>query len=237
MIPLCRWFVAHWFSGVFAIVAVIWVITMIAYASGADSVSFGNRYTHQDATIDFEREHDHPIYELAEGLGLEIDPGTPPRRASIVRLDAGIPIICWLCGKLHKSGGIAMADFRRGDWFYRAPSDDSHNSEALHGRRAESRAYILTLAYNRRTGERIQVEATTTVAEQVLLLQSHGLAVSDADRLAPAALADLASLSIQREGCVIVNAAFVAVTLLWLVVGGLALALGAMVRRMRSRRR
>jgi hypothetical protein len=234
---LRRWFVGHWFGGVFAIIGGLWLITTVAYALGMGGVSFGNRYTGQTARIDFGREHDHTVLELGDGVGLSLDGGAGGVRGSVIRVRAGLPVLCWVCGNLDSAGGIGRVERRRGDWFFRAPSDESRNSEALHGR-AESRAFILTLAYNRATGERVQVEPSTAIADQAALLAARGLdGRDDATRLSAKAVADLPELSMQREGCVIVQLAFVGVAILWTVLGGLALAIAWMVRRGRRRAR
>jgi hypothetical protein len=226
-----RWFRRHWFAGVFVIIAGVWTITLIAYAFGAGSVSFGNKFTGQRATIDFMRDNDHVVVGLADGVGLQLDHGGPPLHADIVRLKPGFPVLCWVCGQLDTAGGISMVAYRQGDWFYRAPEDLSRNSEATHGLRAESRAFILTIAYNRANGERVQ--AGVDVAAQTLALTSRGLAVTDAARISPETIRDLPVLSIQREGCLIFNVAFVSVVLLWLVFGGLAWLLVRFLRRPR----
>jgi hypothetical protein len=106
----------------------------------------------------------------------------------------------------------------------------------VHGRRPESRAFILTLAYDRTTGERVVVEANTTLAAQERLLGARGLVVSEATRITPESLVDLSVVSVQREGCVIFNAAFVAASLLWLVFGGLTLLLVRAIASRRARR-
>lgn len=233
MNALRRWFLAHWFSGVFAIIGGVWVVTIVAYAAGAEGISFRNRYTGQPATIDFMREHERPYLGLSDGVALGLDTAGPHIRGSIVRLEPGLPVIGWVCGSSDTAGGLAMVTHRRGDWFYREPSDESKNHEAVHGKRPESRAYILTIAYDRSTGERVIVEPDLPVAAQAELLASRGLEVTDATRITLESLTDLPVASVQREGCAIFNLAFVAVSLLWLVLGGLAL---LVVRVVRSRR-
>ncbi len=226
-----RWFIAHWFKGVFAIIAVIWLVTLGAYALGFRSVSFGNKYTGQRATIDFMREHDHTVLALTDDIGLQLESGGQLHGA-IVKLTAGLPGLCWICGSHETAGGIAIVGYRQGDWLFRAPEDLTKNSEALHGR-PESRAFITTLAFDRATGERVQLDATAGVDAQAAALSARGLVVSERTRLTPDALADLPAVSMQREGCVIFNAAFVAVCVLWLVFGGLAMLLVRVVRRRR----
>jgi hypothetical protein len=228
-----RQFLGHWFVGVFAIIAVIWVITLVAYALGFKGVSFRNKFTGQDATIDFMRQHDRVFLQLADDVGLELNPGGPHLSGTIVKLSSGLPGLCWVCGDHETAGGIAIVDYRLGDWLFRAPFDNSKNSEVEHGR-PESRAFILTIAYDRASGERVQVAPTADLAAQQLALSTRGLVPSDAARIDPENLADLPVVSMQREGCVIFNMAFVAVTLLWLVLGRLALLL---VRVVRARRR
>lgn len=235
MIAFRRWFVAHWFLGVFAIIGGVWVLTLAAYDLGADGISFGNPYTGQNATIDFMREHYRPFVGLAEGVGLELDTGGPQLRGTIVALEPGLPGFRVVCGYNHAAGGIAMVTHRQGDWLFRAPSDESKNSEAVNGRRAESRAFILTLAYERATGERVVVEADTPVAAQEALLAERGLAVSEATRMRPEGLTDLPVMSMQREGCVIFNAAFVAAMMLWGVIGGLAVLVVRIIGRRSDR--
>lgn len=223
-----RWFLRHWFAGVFAIIGGLWLVTTIAYALGMSGISVGNRYTGQRATIDFQRGYDHPVLALADGVGLEIDHG----HGSVIAVKPGLPIVCWVCGDLARGGGIGLADHRQGDWFFRAPRDESHNDEALHGREA-SRAFILTLAYNRATGERVRVLATTSLADQAALLAARGLDPGPGTALAPANLADLPELSMQREGCLVVQLAFVGVVILWTALGGLGLVGAWLVRRVR----
>lgn len=125
-----------------------------------------------------------------------------------------------------------MVDYRRGDWFYRAPVDRSNDREAREGR-PESRAFINTIAYNRATGERVVVEASAGVAAQERALSNRGLPADDVSRLSLESLGDLGTVSMMREGCVIVQAAFLAAAALWLVLGGLAVLLVHLVRRAR----
>jgi hypothetical protein len=234
MTELRRRFLDHWFLGVFVIIGGLWVVTLIAYASGAEGISVRNRYTGQPATIDFMREHERPLVSLGDGVALELDANGPQLRATVVKVEPGLPGLGWVCGELDTAGGLAMVTHRQGDWFFRAPSDESNNHEAVHGRRPESRAFILTLAYDRKTGERVIVEPDTPLPAQAELLAARGLAVSEDARLTFPALTDLPVVSMQREGCVIFNVAFVLVTLLWLVLGGLSLLI---VHTLRSRRR
>lgn len=231
-----RSFLEHWFLGVVAIILGVWLLTLVAYDLGVDGISFRNRYTGQYATIDFMREHDRPFVGLADGVGLELDAGGPQLRATVVALEPGLPGFSLICGSHGTADGIAMVTHRQGDWLYRAPSDESKNHEAVNGRRPESRAFILTLAYDRKTGERVVVEPNTPLAAQEALLAERGLVVSDATRIGLESLTDLPVISMQREGCVIFNAAFVAVTILWLVIGGLALLLVRVVRARRAGR-
>jgi len=236
MNALRRWFLGHWFLGVFAIIGGVWVLTLVAYAIGAEGISFDNRYTGQPATIDFMREHDRLYVQLADDVGLGLDTGGPELRATIVKLEPALPVLGSVCGAQTTEGGIGIVTHRQGDWFFRAPSDESKNHEAVHGRRPESRAYILTLAYDRSTGERVMVEPDTPLAAQAALLAERGLASSDASRMTLESLTDLPVASVQREGCVIFNLAFVATLLLWLALGGLALLLVRMVQAARGRR-
>lgn len=77
------------------------------------------------------------------------------------------------------------------------------------------------------------VDADATLVEQEKVLAARGLAVDEAARLRPDAITDLRAVSMQREGCVIVQAAFVLAALLWLVVGG-PIALVVRARRRRA---
>lgn len=230
-----RWFLGHWFGGVFAIIAGIWIVTLIAYAAGAEGISFRNRYTGQPATIDFMRKHDHPMVGLAEGVGLELHAAGEELHGTVVKIEPAWPVVGWVCGEQGKAGGLARVDYRQGDWVYRAPRDESNNHEAVHGRREESRNYILTLAYDRATGERVIVPADASLDAQAKLLEARGLVVADASRITLESLVDLPVVSVQREGCIIFNAAFVAVSLLWLVLGGLAALIVRVVRARRAR--
>ena len=228
MSTLRRWFLKHWFFGVFAIIGGIWLATTMAYLLGAKSITFGNRYG-SDATIDFGREHDYPVVRLGKDVGLELNRSVPSLHGSIVNLKPGLPVLCWVCGATDKHGGVAMVDYRQGDWFYRAPFDNSKNGEAHTGRPA-SREFILTIAYNRVTRERVMVGADASLPEQEQALTSRGLGLTDASKLSAATLKDLPDVSMMREGCLVVQLAFVAVALLWLVVGGLIALLTRLVR-------
>lgn len=164
-------------------------------------------------------------------MGLELYEAGPTLHATVVRLEDAPFFLCWVCGAKQLHGGVAIVDYRQGDWFFRAAQDLTQNSEATHGRRRESREYILTVAYNRATGERLIGEPD--VASQTRLLAEKGLAPTDASRIAAAALADLAPASMMREGCMVFNLAFVAVTGLWFLIGGPI----ALIARHRRRRR
>jgi hypothetical protein len=231
MQKLRRWFLHHWFGAVFVLLGGIWLATTVAYALGAKGISFANRYG-PPATIDFGRKYDFPVVGLADGVGLELDAGGPALHGSIVKLETGLPVLCRICGYHDTAGGVGLVDYRQGDWFFRAPRDESRSREAHEGR-PESRDFILTIAYNRTTGERVRVDADATFAEQEQLLAQRGLVVGEGARLTPAALGDLPTVSMQREGCVIVQLAFVAVAVLWLVLGGLAALLIWAIRRRR----
>lgn len=217
----------RWFSGVFVIILGVWVATGLAYAFGARGITFSNPYG-EDATIDFMRQYDHEVLGLGEDLGLELHNSG----GSIVRLEDGLPVLCWICGDRDQAGMLGLVQFRAGDWFYRAP-DEHRLVKDLGALRAETREAMLTLAYNRATGERVMVGERADAAEQAALLAARGLSLAAEARLGPSTLGDLARVSMQREGCVIVNLAFVAAMLLWLVVGGLAWSL---VRVLRGRR-
>src|SRR5262245_41324711 len=106
MEALRRWFLAHWFPGVFAIIGGLWVVTLVAYAAGADGITFASRYTGDDARIDFMREHERPYMGLADGVALGLDTGGPRVRGTIVRLEPGLPGIRWVCGESDSAGGI-----------------------------------------------------------------------------------------------------------------------------------
>lgn len=230
MAAFSRWFLRHWFVGVFAIIGGVWLLAEVAWLTGAEGITFGNRYG-PPATIDFMREQDRPVVALADGVGLELDMGGEELRGAVVRYRPGPPILCLVCGYHDRAGGIAHGITQRdGDWFYREPSDNSHNREAHEGRQ-ESRDYILTIAYDRATGERVQVGADDTLEQQTAVLAGKGLEVSPEHRLGAASLTDLKSLSVMSEGCMIFNVAFVAAMLLWLVVGGIAALVTRRVRR------
>ena len=100
------------------------------------------------------REYDHPVVELRDGVGLELDANGSQLTGTIVKLEPAPIGLCWLCGRNDTAGGIARVAYRQGDWLFRAPEDPSSNDEVLRGASPESRDYILTLAYNRATGER-----------------------------------------------------------------------------------
>lgn len=226
-----RWFLRRWFVGVFAIIGVVWVITEVAWLAGAKSITFGNRYG-PPATIDFMREHDRPVLALGDGVGLRLRLDGDSIDGSIERYKPGPPVLCLVCGYHTSDGGVAPGiTHRDGDWFYRAPRDESKSREAHEGR-PESRAYILTIAYNRATGERVQVGADDSLDQQTKVLAQKGLVVTAEHGMGLDDLVDLQSLSVMSEGCAIFNLAFVAATLLWLLFGGLA----AGIVRMRRRR-
>lgn len=221
----------HWFVGIFAILAAVWLVVEVAYLAGSDGVSFRNRYTGQRASIDFGRKHDRPFVALSDDVGMELNSAGPHLHGAVNTLKSGLPVVCWLCGDLRQDEGIGIVAYRQGDWFYRAPDDNSRNSEALHGR-PQSRAYILTIAYNRATHERVQVPAAATLAAQTQVLAARGLVVDESARLSQSNLADLAPVSMQREGCVVVQLAFLSAALLWLVLGsGAALIIRGTRRR------
>lgn len=216
-----KWFLRHWFAGVFLIIGAVWVITTVAYVSGAKNITFANRYG-KPATIEFMRQYDHPAVGLGEGLGLELDERGPHLHGTVVKLEPGLPVFCLLCGANAAAGGLARVDFRQGDWFFRAPEDLSRNSEARNGR-PQSRDFILTIAYNRATGERVLAGVDDSLGRQEQTLAGKGLAATGENRLTLESISDLPALSMQKEGCVIVQAAFVAAALLWLLLGGLSL--------------
>jgi hypothetical protein len=141
-------------------------------------------------------------------------------------------VLCVFCGWNLKAGGIAMVEYRRGDWFYSAPHDESQFLEA-HVGSERSRTFILTRAYNRATRERVVVGADSSLAEQELALSQRGLTVDPQWRLQTATIRDLPSVSMMREGCVITQLAFVGAAIVWLVFGGIAALIAIAIRRRR----
>jgi hypothetical protein len=228
-----RWFIGHWFWGVVIIIAGVWLATNVAYALGARSITFSNRYG-ADATIEFMREHERTVVSLGPGVGLQLEAGGAQLHGMIVRLTPGLPVVCWICGRFDTNGSLGQVDFRAGDWLYRAPDD--HHLVQLDGLRAETRDAFCTVAYNRTTGERVMLPAQAGVQEQEAALRAHGLVPGEAARLSPAAIGDLAVVSMMSEGCVIFELAFVATTLLWFVFGGLTWVVVRTVRRARAPR-
>ena len=228
-----RWFLQHWFGGMFVIIGAVWVITSVAYYFGAQSITFPNRYGTRP-TIDFMREHDQPVVALREGVGLELHTGGSHLSGSIVLLTDGLPVLCWICGTYDTHGGISQVAFRTGDWFYRAPDD--HRLVDLRSLPAAVRDAFRTVAYNRATGERVMLRDDAGTDEQAAALASRGLAMTEANRLRLETIADLPPVSMMREGCVIFQLAFAAVVALWFVVGGLAWILVRLFRRLRVKR-
>jgi hypothetical protein len=100
MTTMRRWFLAHWFAAVFLLVGLLWLFTLTAYYFGFSGVGVKNRFTGQEAVIDFMREYDHPVVELADGVGLELDNNGPTLDGTVVRLTAAPPVLCWVCGRL-----------------------------------------------------------------------------------------------------------------------------------------
>lgn len=215
-----RWFRKHWFVGVFLILAGTWIVVEIAWLAGADGITFGNRYG-PPATLDFQRGHDLPTLAVGERVGLELDPDANPARGALVFVKPGPPVLCWICGYHSTDDGLASGiEYRANDWFYRAPRDESKSKEAHTGRQV-SRDFILTIAYNRATEERVIVGPDDTIAQQTAALGERGLTIDSAHLLTADALSDLKTLSVMSEGCAVVNLGFVAAALLWLVFGGI----------------
>lgn len=213
-----RWLVAHWFGAVALLIGGLWIATLIAYAVGAEGISVGSRRTGQRATLDFMRRHDQPVLGLRPGVGLSLYAGARADvvGGTVVRLRPAPPVLCWVCGDQQLAGGLAIVSHRAGDWLYRAPTD-------------RPPTHAPALAYHRGTGELLPGGAGA--AAEAAVLAGRGLIVSEATRLRRDGVADLTTVSMLREGCVIFNAAYVLLLLLWLVVGGGALLIGRLVRR------
>jgi hypothetical protein len=239
---LRTWFLAHWFAGVFAIIGVLWVAALVAYFSGARGISFGNRYTGRRATIDFGRQHERTVLGLRDDAGLELRDTPQGLRGTVVALKPGIPVVGAICGAHQLNGGIAVVEWRQGDWFFRRPVDphqiivgSSGHREEQHGaKRTAFQTFMMTVAYNRATGERVVVDADEGKDAQEKALTKRGLEFTKATRLTPELVKDLSSTSLSREGCLVFNAAFMAAGLLWLLVGGLAVVVVAAVKRRRA---
>ncbi len=212
-----RWLVAHWFGAVALLIGGLWITTLIAYAAGADGVRFGNRFTGQRATLDFMRRHDQPVLGLRPGAGLSLYAGARADviGGTVVRLRPAPPVLCRVCGELQLGGGLAIVSHRAGDWLYRAPTD-------------RPPPHAPALAYHRGTGE--IVAGGGGAAAEAAALAERGLVVSEAASLRRDGVADLTTVSMLREGCMIFNAAYLLLLLLWLVVGGGALLIGRLVR-------
>lgn len=229
---LRRWFMRHWFVGVYAIIGGFWLVTTVAWLVGAERITVGTRYG-PPATIDFMRRHDRPALSLSDDVALSLYAKAATLSGSLIRVKPGPPVLCWLCGFSVDDGGIAPnVAYRNGDWFFRAPVDNRRSKEAHEGRQ-ESREFILTIAYNRATHDRVMVSADATLEEQSAELASRGLEATEAQQLTPATVGDLPTLSMTSEGCMIYNLAFIAAALLWLLVGGLP---ALWVARRRARR-
>lgn len=229
-----KWLWARWYLAIALLLLVLWLGVLVAYRLGAEGISVRSR-SGQTVNLDFGRQHDHTWVAVGPGVGLELDAYNKQLHGTIARVKPGIPGLCWVCGDNVPAGGLAMVKYRQGDWYFKAPQDYRNNSEATRGRRPASRAYILTIAYNVATNERVIVAADATVEAQATELRNRGLTASVANLLTldPA----WHVLSMQREGCVIFNAAFVVLALLLALIAVPVELLRARWRRQAERRR
>lgn len=222
-----HWLVARWYRLIALLLALMWVGVLVAYRLGAQGVSVRSQ-SGQTVNLDFGREHDQPWVGVGPSVGMELNVYNQRLHGSIAKMKAGLPLLCWVCGDNVPAGGLAMVTHRQGDWYFKAPADYSKNSEAVRGRRQASRDYILTIAFNVVTHERVIVAATSTLAAQTAELGRRGLTASDPNLLALDTTWQ--GLSMQREGCVVFNAAFV-------IAGLLLLMIAVPVELLRSHRR
>ena len=224
---MLHWLLARWYRLIALLLVLMWLGVLIAYRLGAQGFSVRSQ-SGQTVNLDFGREHDQPWVGVGSGVGMELNVYNQRLHGSIAKTKAGLPLLCWVCGDNVPAGGLAMVTHRQGDWYFKAPADYSKNSEAMHGRRQASRDYILTIAFNVVTHDRVIVAATSTLAAQTTELRTRGLTASDANLLTLDAAWQ--GLSMQREGCVVFNAAFVFAGLLLLVIA-------VPIELLRSRRR
>ena len=231
---LLHWIMAHWYRWIALLLLLMWVGVLVAYRLGAQGISVRSR-SGQQVDLDFGREHDRPWVGVGPGVGMELNIYGDALHGTVAKLKPGLPLLCWVCGDNVPAGSLAMVTHRQGDWYFKAPADYSKNSEAVHGRRLVSREYILTLAYNVTTRERVIVAATSTVQAQQAELSQRGLSASEPNLLQ----VDSAwqALSMQREGCVVFNAAFVALYLLLVLIAVPIELLRSRARRRREQQR
>jgi hypothetical protein len=225
------WFKRHWFVGVLAIVAVLWLVVGIAYSRGVTEFSVRSR-SGQAVEMDFSRDLEVGYLSLERDAVLEIEtrPGTPLRSSIYLTGPTPVPL-CWLCGSRDTTSAIAQVEFRSGPWFFRSPIESWPSGLETWAERPRD-AYR-ALAYDSATGARVLAVIGDSVEEQLRLLAESGLAPAESARLSPATLADLETASVMREGCMVIHGAFIAAFGLWIVGGG-PFAL-ASVRRRRAR--
>ncbi len=231
---LLHWLVARWYRWIALLLLLLWIAVLVAYRLGAQGFSVSSR-SGQTVNLDFGREHDRQWVRVGPGEGMELNVYGAALHGSVAKLKPGLPVLCWVCGDNVAADPLVSATHRQGDWYFKAPEDFSKNSEATHGLRQVSRDYILTLAYNVATRERVIVAATSTPQAQQAELAARGLSASVANLLKVDAT--WRGLSMQREGCVVFNVAFIALALLLVMIAVPVELLRSRFRRRREQQR
>jgi hypothetical protein len=193
----------------------LWLIITLAYQFGADGVSFGRRFG--NARIDFSRKYDRVVLLAADGYGFQLTSAQGLPELELVRIQDAPVGLCWVCGANRVSGALVQnANYRAGDWIYRAPAPEPN----LTGWAPSGVAIWRRLAWNVRTGEQLQSPPAASLDAQSAVLATRGLVVSPARRLGSAEALDARPLSMMYEGCVVVQAAFTIFNAAWLLAWG-----------------
>ncbi|MHB8872953.1 MAG: hypothetical protein ACYC8T_04635 [Myxococcaceae bacterium] len=203
----------------------LWLVVTLAWFLGAGGVSFRTQYG-GDANIDFNRKYDRQVRQVAPSVGYVVESGG---NGPLVRLESGPPPFCWLCGANTRDGGLLQsASHRDGAWIYQAPAPDPNFTGWTNQKGIE---LALVLAYQTVTGEKLAAPRGSSVEAKRALLEAKGLVADEAHRLTPEALSAWQPVSMMREGCVIVQAAFLIFIALW----SLGWGAGLLVVRVRGR--
>ena len=216
--------VVSWMAMLLLLVSAWYVAVAWSYARGASGARIGR----VAGDVDFQRELDWQLYELAHGYGLMRRVGDSSGWSSLVRLQRSAQPFRTLCGQWQSGEEIIPAvSFRQGDWLYQQWTHP--------GRPA---------AWNLATGEVVMAERLTvpdygsgavpSPADEPVFGRL-GLSFADANRISFVDLARyVRPVPTFNDSCYVVHMSFWALYVLVLL-GGLGVVVVSLVRRRRER--
>ena len=205
-----------WWVAVLVPLLLLWVSVTVYYKQGASGIAFGG------GEVSFERRFDFALFRIDDRSALLV---TRDGSMSVVAYGRGAFPFCPLCGTYQPEGSIVnLARYYKDGWMY---------TDHLGGPFAE--------LYHVPTGEKVQVERPPGIAPgatdgldaaKLPAYAGRGLTFEAQHRITPAVIEEkFPPLRAINESCVVFNAAFLILTILWLMVGLVTVVRGRLVHR------